>query len=92
VLAPNHLRHLDGSVLRGAAVWSFDNNQKLIEIDAGSKQNCILSSAYMNMMTQDERRRLIHRGTHSCEILRGLHIDRSAKEIREAFAQAFSAK
>jgi hypothetical protein len=57
VVANRHLRHLDRTALCGAALWSFDIQGNLTEIRKGEHPYAVHSAAYLETMTQQEKRR-----------------------------------
>lgn len=84
VVDNRHLKHIDRDAVCGAAIWSFDIEGKLAEIRPGGGLNIVGAPSYMEMMTQEERRRLLTPD----EASGSLHAI-SRESAREAFFSAF---
>lgn len=81
VAANRHLKHIARDDLCGAALWSFDIEGNLTEIRRGSDPAPVDADRYLEMMTQEERRR-------SFAISNKLAIGRSASEPHPAMTSA----
>ena len=87
VVANRHLRLIDRDALRGAALWSFDIEGNLTEVRPGGSPAVVSGRSYVEMMTQEERRRLLYGGSRSDPTE---DIDRDA--ARSAFFDAFRSR
>jgi hypothetical protein len=83
VVANRHLKHIDRDSLCGAALWSFDIEGNLSEKRSGAGLNCVSGQSYLDMMTQEERRKfLVDRPDAATDL------DQSV--AKAAFLEAFS--
>lgn len=58
LVAPDHLESFDIAAVPGAAIWTIGVNGEFVEIDAG-EANTIGLSAYFELLSVDEKRRLL---------------------------------
>lgn len=86
VVDNRHLKRISQDSLCGAAVWSFDIEGKLSEVRAGSSSHTIGVNSYLEMMTQEERRKLLALGCNS----EGAEV--TPQSARSAFFSAFRAR
>jgi hypothetical protein len=56
VAAPSHLKGLAGLDTRGASVWTFDERFNLREVEPSEHRNEVEDHAYLDLLTQQERR------------------------------------
>jgi hypothetical protein len=59
VVDNRHLRHIRDDTLCGAALWSFDINGELKEVKVGGPAHEIETKAYLETMTQQEKKRYV---------------------------------
>jgi hypothetical protein len=91
VVANRHLKHIARDDLCGAALWSFDIEGNLTEIRAGSDRVPVDAERYLEMMTQEERRRSLA-GAQKLAMARSDSepgVALSGAEARAAFFEVF---
>ena len=91
LVAPDHLETFDMAAAPGAAIWTIGAKGEFIEVDAG-EANAIGLSAYFELLSVDEKRRLLEPlRVHAPVWARG-EAPISIAQTREHFGAAIAAR